>query len=764
MRFISVITLTVILSALVYISPTRAAITITVTTTADISAVDGVCSLQEAITAANINASVNECLHDGSAGTDTIEFAIGAPGSTQTIALASGLPTITEAVILDGTTQSGATGCNQITTPLIILDGTLTIGGVNGFLVSAGGNNSEIRGFVIQNFDRDGIEILASDMLVQCNFIGTNALGTAAADNGRHGITITAATSNNIIGTDGDGTNDDVEGNLISANINIGIDITSASLDNVVAGNIIGLDVTGTTTLGNRTHGVQVSGGSLNTRIGTNGDGTSDTLERNIISGNRNNGINLGTNSRNTTVAGNYIGTDINGTTTIGNGLHGVHGLNDSSSNIIGTNSDGAGDANEGNVISGNTADGIRFEVNVDDNVVAGNIIGLDLTGTVPLGNGRHGIAIASSNNRVGTDGNGISDISERNIISNNSTNGVVISANATGNTVAGNYIGTDITGTLDLGNGQNGVALGGGSNNNIIGTNGDGVGDASERNILSGNGQDGVGVFLGASNNTIAGNIMGLDVTGTLAIPNDRNGYFSNGNASSNIIGTNGDGVSDANERNIISGNGVHGVGIATGQDNVVAGNLIGTDITGTVALGNTQVGVVLNTTLNNRIGTNSDGLSDTLERNIISGNGIYGIRITGNGDANRISGNFVGTDINGTGVVSNATIGIFVDNGPDNTIIGSNADGVNDALESNLVSGNGGRGIYIINIGTTSTLIAANIVGLDITQTVALGNSSGIYVSDVAGITIGGSNYQLGNVVAGNTTEGILVRAGTA
>ncbi|MEO0599228.1 MAG: CSLREA domain-containing protein, partial [Chloroflexota bacterium] len=336
MRFISVITLTVILSALVYISPTRAAITITVTTTADISAVDGVCSLQEAITAANINASVNECLHDGSAGTDTIEFAIGAPGSTQTIALASGLPTITEAVILDGTTQSGATGCNQITTPLIILDGTLTIGGVSGFLVSAGGNNSEIRGFVIQNFDRDGIEILASNMLVQCNFIGTNALGTAAAANGRHGITITSAGSNNIIGTDGDGTNDDVEGNLISANINIGIDITSASLDNVVAGNIIGLDVTGTTTLGNRTHGVQVSGGSLNTRIGTNGDGTSDTLERNIISGNRNNGINLGTNSRNTTVAGNYIGTDINGTTTIGNGLHGVHGLNDSSSNIIG--------------------------------------------------------------------------------------------------------------------------------------------------------------------------------------------------------------------------------------------------------------------------------------------------------------------------------------------------------------------------------------------------------------------------------------------
>ena len=88
------------------------------------------------------------------------------------------------------------------------------------------------------------------------------------------------------------------------------------------------------------------------------------------------------------------------------------------------------------------------------------------------------------------------------------------------------------------------------------------------------------------------------------------------------NRIGTNGDGMLDSVERNIIAASGRTGVVIGkTGfvtTDNVLAGNYIGTDVTGTVAMGNILgVAVVGN---QNRIGTNGDGLADDAERNVIA------------------------------------------------------------------------------------------------------------------------------------------------
>ena len=77
----------------------------------------------------------------------------------------------------------------------------------------------------------------------------------------------------------------------------------------------------------------------------------------------------------------------------------------------------------------------------------------------------------------------------------------------------------------------------------------------------------------------------------------------------------------------NIISGNDTWGVRIfqpgATG--NVVLGNLIGTDRTGAVALGNTMDGVLVQDADNNTIGG-----TDVEAGNVISGNGSDGIVIT--------------------------------------------------------------------------------------------------------------------------------------
>ena len=101
-----------------------------------------------------------------------------------------------------------------------------------------------------------------------------------------------------------------------------------------------------------------------------------------------------------------------------------------------------------------------------------------------------------------------------------------------------------------------------------------------------------GAGIHItgaGATDNWIYGVFAGTDPSGTHAQPND-DGITLDGGASDNMIGTNGDGVSDAAERNLLSGNLFAGVWI-TGQGtdgNAVAGNFIGTDISGSVALNN--------------------------------------------------------------------------------------------------------------------------------------------------------------------------------
>ena len=167
--------------------------------------------------------------------------------------------------------------------------------------------------------------------------------------------------------------------------------------------------------------------------------------------------------SGNVTV-GNYIGTDVTGTQSIGNTWTGVLIWQDASNNVVGGTISGAG-----NVISGNFypihpgGSGTGVGVSIDGpssngNIVQGNFIGTDLTGTLDLGNSI-GVYISggSSNNIIG----GIT-AEARNIISGNDSVGAIISG--TGNVVLGNYIGTDVTGTVAVGN-RIGVSLGGGDN-----------------------------------------------------------------------------------------------------------------------------------------------------------------------------------------------------------------------------------------------------------------------------------------------------------
>src|SRR5205807_161480 len=127
---------------------------------------------------------------------------------------------------------------------------------------------------------------------------------------------------------------------------------------------------------------------------------------RNLISGNLGNGVEF-YNSGGNVVAGNFIGTDKNGTAVVANLANGVSIGGGATGNRIGITFDGVA---AGNLISGNGqsstyTDGVvLWGAGTTGNLVAGNRIGTDVTGTVVLGNGWDGVGLVSgaSGNTIG--------------------------------------------------------------------------------------------------------------------------------------------------------------------------------------------------------------------------------------------------------------------------------------------------------------------------------------------------------------------------
>lgn len=304
------------------------------------------------------------------------------------------------------------------------------------------------------------------------------------------------------------------------------------------------------------------------------------------------------------------------------------------------------------------------------------------------------------------------------------------------GNTIQGNFIGTDVTGTVGLGN-DIGVLISADSKENVIGTDGDGVDDWAERNVISGNRRAGVRIQRGAlthvtDNNVVAGNLIGTDVTGTVALPNMRGVAIINVNGpEGNRIGTDGDGMSDAAERNIISGNSFVGIEIQAAALTVVAGNYIGTDVTGTQDLGNAQAGVLLtNGADNNTIGGTTPAV-----RNLISGNGLDGVILGGGATGNRVAGNYIGTDVTGTQALGNTRLGVLIINGADNTIGGQ------PVGAGNTIAFNGGTGVSVIS--ATGNAVLSNSIFSNTGLGIDLG-ADGVTANDAGDSDTGANNLQ--------------------
>ena len=392
------------------------------------------------------------------------------------------------------------------------------------------------------------------------------------------------------------------------------------------------------------------------------------------------------------------------------------------------------------------TFQGVALRVSgADDVKVQCNFFGLDPAGTTKI-RSFTGVEILNGAERaiVGTDGDGVNDANEGNV----STSFINVSfLGSQSGRVSGNHLGVDVTGTVGFTDINRGVELDNGASNIIVGTDGDGVSDALEGNVLSGNRASGI-FMSGSTGVVIAGNKIGTDASGTAAIPNGMG--FNMLSPSSNRIGTNADGVSDALERNIISGNAREGIGLG-GSNNLIAGNFIGVDVTGTAALGNGGEGIRGNSGSGNVLGTNGDGVGDDVEGNVISGNGDGGIELRA--DFYVVAGNKIGTDVTGTAAIPNGNAGIHVTFG-DVSRIGTNGDGISDALEANLISGNG-TGVRISEGAGADTTIRGNDFGTT-PAGVPLPNTVAIRLERNTGATL------LENRILGNGT-GVEAADGT-
>ncbi len=395
----------------------------TVNSTADSS--DGTCDVQhctlrEAILAAN-----------ASAGADTIEFAL--PGLAPiTIAVTSDLPDALEAVTIDGTTQPQYAG-----TPLVVLDGSATTG-PQGWGLSIRGGSSTVRGLALHGFAAHSAIVFweGGGNVAEGNFVGTvsgaTALGTGS------GIDVARSSGNTIGGT-----------TLAARNLIVGatlpaIVVREGSSENVVRGNYVGLDPTGSVALPNAGNDIVLYDSTANTIGGTT------AASRNVVTGGPDPTIaSVGiasnidpdpvTNASDNLVSGNYLGTDASGN--VGLGPAGVSlFILDASNNTIG--------GGAGNVIAdsdGVFAVGVRpLALAATANTISNNTIGVGADGATALGHAGPGVRIygpgAAANSVVG------------NTIRNNRIGVVVREDAGSGNTISQNRISVNAQLGIDLG------------------------------------------------------------------------------------------------------------------------------------------------------------------------------------------------------------------------------------------------------------------------------------------------------------------------
>ena len=338
---------------------------------------------------------------------------------------------------------------------------------------------------------------------------------------------------------------------------------------NTVTGSYFGTKHEGEFGAGNVGDGILV-GGDHNTI------GGGLPADRNVISDNGENGIHVQFGTGNL-ILGNYLGTDADGLTKLGNADAGI--LDEGTSTVI-----------VSNVLSGNKTNGLVL-AGTGGASVTSNLVGVvtDAGTTLPLGNGGDGIVVGGGN-FVGDDGAG-------NTVGANGGNGIWVAGGS--NIVAANFVGLDADGTQGLGNDEDGIYVTG-TANEIGGA------DRTLGNVASDNAQDGIHVLIkghGSAGDSVDNNLVGTHPDGVQPRPNTRDGIHIE--ASDNLVrenlvqfnvrnGIEVDGTGNEITANTVWYNVLRGVEIFAGTDNPIVGNSI--DQNGELGIDLTRLGVTAN------------------------------------------------------------------------------------------------------------------------------------------------------------------------
>lgn len=551
----------------------------------------------------------------------------------KTITLASTLPAVLPKLTFDG---KG-----------IHLDGANNPTITSGFFVR--GNGSSVRNLLIENINGSGLVWQASDGIIemmivrncngpgmnfngaQRNVIGGSLLGYfsnyiyGCRGTGGNGMSFILGSSDNEIQFTAIGVNElyrkaqnsrhgifsedeklHIHHNLISGNEygGVTIDGRGKAMFTRIYENRIGTDDQVTDTIPNLQHGISISRSS------------DDTIRNNIVSGNLGNGIIVSdATSRRVTIINNIVGVDRKTRKPLPN-QNGIR-LN------------GADHVVRGNVVSGNTFAGISTSANTT--IIEGNIIGLDSTARIAMGNGSHGIHCSFLTDAV------IGPISADgywNVIGSNGGSGIVLASAGMSNVrVTHNLIGSTFQMDSARANGKNGIHILYNARNidiedNYIPSNwGDGI--RIERNVVIFLDPNTPPIYQRPSNIRVTANLIGYAMNADSVLFHGENGV-SILNADSIFI-----------ERNVIAGCTFNGVQIAN-------------DSTRHVVVRNNQIGAMEDNALtwnNGRSGVYVDGAKDVIIGDIVDakrGNNIernqwWGVQVAYGAQNVKILGNAI-------------------------------------------------------------------------------------------------------------------------
>jgi parallel beta-helix repeat protein len=361
---------------------------------------------------------------------------------------------------------------------------------------------------------------------------------------------------------------------------------------------------------------------------------------------------------------------------------------------------------------------------------------------------------------RIRSAGNVISRLVIVNFDGNTATTGYgvrISTASSTDNQIVGSYIGVLPQSSTPAPNERGGISIDGGASFNRVG------GSGTNRNIISGNGtgtSQGDGIVIAGTTtaeNVVENNYIGVGLDAgfnVVSVPNTGFGIQIADSLNNSIGGT------TTTVRNVISSNGQDGI-VLTGSQatgNTIGSNLVGVGADGATDLGNVRHGIQLLDGANNN--TISGAVGSPL---VISGNGGYGILISGTGtSSNTVTTAYIGVTSGGTSAVTNGQGGVRIQDNASSNNIGT-------AGAGNVISGNTGYGISIgrQNVGANNTngnTLRNNIIGLNFSSLSTVPNTVGGILVDSSAVNtvIGGTSAGEGNIISGNGTIGASTPTG--